>query len=203
MTKRMLLFILINTSECLLMLPIAEVFAQPLLLTVRHEDSQVEFSIYKWAVFKEEGRFKDFEGTVAYDPSKPAATSVDFTIQAASIDSRNKDRDEALRSESFFHVEKYPTLAFKSVRATSLDASTIEIEGDLTIRGITKRMSMPVKVLGVNHTGGRMGTLVGFETTFIINREDFKIGENWAIIGKEATIHLLIGAGNGPYTARR
>lgn len=199
MTRRMILLFAIVV--CLL--PLAEALTQPLRLTVRQEDSQAEFSITKWAVFKEEGRFKDFEGTIQFDPSNPAATTVDFTIRAASVDSRNEGRDRALRSEEFFYVERYPTLTFKSVRARPLDQSNIEVEGDITIRGVTKRITVPVKILGVNHAGRELGTLVGFESTFTINREDFKVGEDWQIIGKEATIHLLIGAGTVPATARR
>jgi len=202
MNKRML-FTLFAVSLLSIVLPKADTHAQPLLLTIRHEDSQVGFSVFKWAVFKEEGQFKDFEGTIRFDPKNPAATTVDFTIQAASIDSRNGGRDRALRSPDFFHVERYPTLTFKSTRARAIDNTTFEIEGDLTIRGTTKRITAPVKVLGVNDTGREIGTLVGFETSFVVNREDFKVGEDWHIIGREATIHLLIGAGSGPYTARR
>ena len=201
MAKRMLCTFLV-VSGLFLLSPPVETLAQPLTLNIRHEDSQVGFSIYKWAVFKEEGRFKDFDGTITFDPSNLTATTVDFTIQAASIDSRNEGRDRALRSEDFFHVAKYPTLTFKSIRANALDKETVEITGDLTIHGITKRMTVPVKVLGVNNTNSVNGTLVGFETTFTINREDFKVGEDWHIIGREATIHLLIGAGSGSVTRR-
>ncbi|MCI0706450.1 MAG: YceI family protein [Ignavibacteriae bacterium] len=203
MTKRMLFLAITKLSVLTFMLPVAELFSQPLALTVRREDSQVGFSISKWGVFKEEGRFKDFDGTIQFDPSNPSATTVDFTIQAASIDSRNEGRDRALRSQEFFNVSQYPTLTFKSVSATPLDKSTVEVTGDITIRGVTKRIVVPVKVLGVNHTGRDIGTLAGFEATFTINREDFRVADGWDIIGKEATIHLLIGAGTKPTTARR
>jgi polyisoprenoid-binding protein YceI len=203
MTKRMLLLMLIKISGLSVLTPLTESLSQPLHLSVRHEDSQVGFSIYKWAVFKEEGRFKEFDGTIQFDPSNFSATKVDLIVQTASVDSRNEGRDRVLRSEDFFHVGKYPTMTFKSTHARALDQQTFEIEGDLTIHGITKRITAPVKVLGVNDTGREIGTLVGFETTFVINREDFKVGEDWHIIGREATIHLLIGAGSGTYTARR
>ena len=203
MLKHVLLSVVFSVCGQVLFLPPTESMAQPLTLTVRHEDSQIEFSIYKWAVFKEEGRFKDFEGTISFEPSNLAATTVELTISAASIDSRNDGRDKALRSKEFFHVTKYPTLEFKSVRAIIIDNTTFEIEGDLTIRGVTKRITTPVKVLGVNKTSTELGTLVGFETTFVVNREDFNIAEGWNVIGRDATIHLLIGAGSGPSTARR
>jgi polyisoprenoid-binding protein YceI len=176
--------------------------AQPMSLNVRKEDSHIGFSIYKWAVIKEEGRFRDFEGTIQYDPQKPLSTQVQFTIKAASVDSRNENRDGALRSEDFFHVSKYPTLSFKSTRITSFQDGMMLVEGDLTIRGISKRMTLPVKVLGVTNAGRELGTLVGFESTFVINREDFRVGQGWGVIGKEATIHLLIGAGSGSVASR-
>ncbi|MEX2115880.1 MAG: YceI family protein [Bacteroidota bacterium] len=176
--------------------------AQPMTLKVRKDDSHIGFSIYKWAVIKEEGRFRDFDGTIQYDPRKPLSTQVQFTIRAASIDSRNESRDDALRSEEFFHVTKYPTLSFSSTGILSAQDGILNVEGDLTIRGIKKRVTIPVKVLGVTNAGSELGTLVGFESTFVINREDFRVGEGWGVIGKEATIHLLIGAGSGNVASR-
>jgi len=176
--------------------------AQSLLLRIRKEDSHVGFSIYKWAVFKEEGRFKDFDGTIEFDPQRPAATKVEIVINTSSIDSRNEDRDSALRSEEFFHVRRYPTMRFKSVGIRSVVRDTMVVEGDLTIRGITKRITLPVRIAGVNKAGGRLGTLVGFESEFTINREDFDVGEGWSIIDKEARIHLLVGAGTQTTASR-
>lgn len=176
--------------------------AQPLTLTVRKDDSHIGFSIYKWAVIKEEGRFRDFEGTIQFDQQSPLLTRVQFSIKAASVDSRNESRDGALRSEDFFYVAKYPTLSFKSTRIVSFENDMMTVEGDLTIRGITKRMSIPVRVLGVTNVGRELGTLVGFESTFAINREDFNVGQGWGVIGKEAMIHLLIGAGSGSVASR-
>ncbi len=176
--------------------------AQSMKLTVRKDDSNIGFSIYKWAVIKEEGRFRDFDGTIQYDPQDPLSTQVQFTIKAASVDSRNESRDGALRSEDFFHVAKYPALTFKSTRIVSFENDMMTVEGDLAIRGITKRVSIPVKVLGVTNAGRELGTLVGFESTFVINREDFNVGKGWGVIGKEATIHLLIGAGSGSVASR-
>lgn len=169
---------------------------------VRKEDSHLGFSIYKWKVFKEEGRFKDFIGTIYYDPKKPAASQVEFTVQASSIDSRNTDRDGTLRSKDFFNVVQYPTLGFKSWQVAPKNADTLLVTGDLTIRGVTKPITIPVKILGVNRVGD-LGLLAGFESTFVINREDFGIARGWDTIGKEVTIHLLIGAGSSDRQASR
>jgi len=123
-------------------------------------------------------------------------------VQANSVDSRNSDRDGALRSKEFFNVAQYPTLGFKSRQVAKKGADTLLVSGDLTIRGVTKPITIPVKLLGVNRVGD-MGLLAGFESTFVINREDFGIARGWDIIGKEATIHLMIGASSRGQQASR
>lgn len=168
-------------------------FAQANTYTVRKEDSHIGFSIYKWAVFKEEGRFKDFSGSIVYDRKNPTSSRVEFIVMVKSIDSRNDGRDSALRSEEFFHVERHPTLTFKSTQVTARGADTLLVSGDLTMRGVTRRITIPVKVLGT-HRVRDIGELAGFESTFTVNREDFGIARGWDIISTEATIHLMIGA---------
>jgi polyisoprenoid-binding protein YceI len=180
--------------------PIVPLFAQAKTFTVRKEDSHIGFAVYKWVVFKEEGRFKDFSGTVVYDPKNPSAGQVEFTVQAGSIDSRNEGRDQALRSKEFFYVERYPTLSFKSTSVLAKSADSLLVSGDLTMRGVTKRITIPVKVLGITRVRN-VGELAGFESTFVVNREDFGIAHGWKIIGKEATVQLMIGAVNSPRSA--
>lgn len=161
---------------------------------VRREDSQVGFTIYKWMVIKEEGRFKDFDGSIMFDPGNPSATSVEFHIKAGSIDSRNSDRDDVLRSKEYFDVAKHQMLSFKSVSAEEKDKSHLLVTGDLTIKGKTKRIVVPVTLLGINAVGGDLGELAGFESIFTINRLDFGVGDSGPLLGKEVSIHLMIGA---------
>lgn len=177
-------------------------WAQAKTFAVRKEDSHIGFAVYKWVVFKEEGRFKDFAGSIVYDPTNPAAGSVEFTVRTNSVDSRNEGRDRALRSPEFFHVEKYPTLGFKSTSVSAKGADTLLVTGDLTLRGVTKRLTIPVKVLGVNRVGD-LGELAGFESSFVVHREDFGIARGWDIISKEATVQLMIGASSGGRQASR
>lgn len=166
------------------------------IFKVRKEDSHIGFSIYKWLVIKEEGRFKDFNGTIRYDESNPRATQVEFTIQTASVDSRNENRDGAIRGEEFLNVKQYPTMTFKSTNAWMKGKDSLFADGDITIRGVTKRITIPVKVTGVANAGREIGTVAGFESTFAINREDFGVARGWDVIGKDVTINLLIGAGS-------
>jgi polyisoprenoid-binding protein YceI len=176
--------------------------AQAQTFSVRKEDSHIGFAVYKWVVFKEEGRFKDFAGTIVYDPKNPATGSVEFTVRTNSVDSRNEGRDRALRSQEFFHVQQYPTLSFTSTSVSAKGADTLLVTGDLTLRGVTKRLTIPVKVLGVNRVGD-LGELAGFESSFVVNREDFGIARGWDIISKEATVHLMVGASSGGRQASR
>ena len=99
-------------------------------------------------VTKVRGRFTDLGGAVSFDEAAPERSAVAFTIQAASIDTGTPDRDAHLRSEDFFHVEKYPTITFVSTGITASGGNDYAVTGDLTMRGVTKRITLPVTYLG-------------------------------------------------------
>jgi polyisoprenoid-binding protein YceI len=157
----------------------------------------LSFTATKWMVFKEEGLFQDYSGTITYDPKNPAASAIDVTVQSASLDTRNSTRDDVLRSDDFFDVQKYPTLSFRSTQVAASGADQLNVTGDLTIHGVTKRITVPVKVIGVRLMPG-IGDFAGFETTFIIDRRDYSVlGTRWSgnkmAIDPTVTIHLIIG----------
>ena len=97
---------------------------------------------------KVRGRFSDFAGTIALDADHPDRSSVTVTIQAASIDTSEPNRDTHLRSADFFSVDEFATLSFNSVKVAATSAERFDVTGDLTIRGVTKRIVVPVSVLG-------------------------------------------------------
>jgi polyisoprenoid-binding protein YceI len=74
----------------------------------------LSFTATKWMVFKEEGLFQDFSGTLTYSSEDPSKCRIEVTVQAASLDTRAPGRDKVLRSDDFFDVEKFPTLSFRS-----------------------------------------------------------------------------------------
>jgi polyisoprenoid-binding protein YceI len=157
----------------------------------------LSFTATKWMVFKEEGQFQDFSGTLTYSVVDPAKCKIDVTVEAASLDTRSSGRDKVLRSDDFFDVEKFPTLSFRSTRVTSTEKDSYNIEGDLTIHGITKRITIPAKTIGVRTMPG-IGDFAGFETTFTIDRRDFGVlGSRWSgntvAIDPNVVIHLIIG----------
>jgi polyisoprenoid-binding protein YceI len=165
--------------------------------TVSKLYTTLSFTATKWLVFKEEGVFQDFNGTLTYSASDPAKCSIEVTVQAASLDTRSPGRDNVLRSDDFFDVEKFPTLSFHSTKVTSNGTDSYHVQGNLMIHGVTKNVNMPVKMIGARVMPG-MGDFAGLETTFTIDRREFGVlGNRWSgnkvAIDPTVVIHLLIG----------
>ena len=157
--------------------------------------SEIEFQV-RHLVTKVRGRFDDFEGTITFDENNPAGSSVEVTIQAASIDTNEKDRDTHLRSADFFDVEKFPTLNFKS-KSVNGGGESYSVVGDLTIHGETREVTLPATFLG--HAKDPWGNArVGFESELTINRKDFGLNWNAALeaggflVGDEIKISLSV-----------
>ena len=136
--------------------------------TVRHMMSQVR------------GSFRDFSATIVKDDANLAASSVDFKIQATSIDTANDNRDKHLRSEDFFFVEKFPEIAFKSTRVEKVSDSEYKVTGDFTMRGVTKVVTLPVVLLGEMKTKEGK-SIVGFSVATKLDRKEFGINWNRAL----------------------
>lgn len=134
--------------------------------------SDVSFQIRHF-LSKVRGRFTDFDGTIVADRARPEASSVEFMIKAASIDTDNENRDKDLRSANFFEVEKYPDITFKSTKVTPRGQDRYDVTGNLTMHGVTKEITLPVTFLGTVNTG--RGEKAGFETGITLNRKDFGI----------------------------
>ncbi len=126
-------------------------------------------------VSKVEGRFDKFDGTVWIDRANPSASKVELTIQAASIDTANENRDKDLRSDNFFDVARYPTITFKSTKIEPKGKDAYEVTGELTMHGVTRTITAPVKHGGFLKLKGRTGMTekTGFEISFPLNRKDF------------------------------
>jgi polyisoprenoid-binding protein YceI len=126
------------------------------------------------------GRFSDYSGTINVDPGNPAASSVEFTIKAASIDTSLPDRDKDLRGPNFFEVEKYPSITFKSSKVTPTSKDKFTVEGTLTMHGVSKPLSLAVDFLGFGKDPwGNEKAGFGLETT--LNRKDYGLLWNKAL----------------------
>ena len=172
--------------------------AKPDTFTVDTAHSGISFEIRHF--FSEvPGRFTDFSGTIVWDAEKPEASTVEITVQAKSINTDNENRDGHLRNADFFDVEKFPTLTFKSTSVKAQGPKTLEVTGDLSAKGITKRTTITVEVLGVMELGGGKAK-AGFKTGFTINRQDFGISWNktldqgGTVLGEEVPVKVLFEA---------
>jgi len=160
--------------------------------------SEATFQV-RHLVTKVRGSFSDLGGTIQADEASPERSSVTFTIQAASIDTGTPDRDKHLRSEDFFHVEKFPTITFVSTAIALAGGDRYDVTGDLTIRGVTKRITLPVTFLGRAKDPWGFEK-IGFETETTINRKDFGLTWNAALetggflVGDEVKIAVSIQA---------
>jgi polyisoprenoid-binding protein YceI len=142
--------------------------------------SEVGFTIRHFGVSKVRGRFDKFEGTIV-TADDPSASTVNASIDVNSINTNQEQRDAHIRSGDFFDVENHPTMNFVST-GIKQDGGEYVLEGDLTIRGVTKpvRLALELNGFGPDPYGG---TRVGFSATGEINRHDFGVSFNGPIPG--------------------
>jgi polyisoprenoid-binding protein YceI len=131
-------------------------------------------------VTKVRGQFNDFEGSGVVDAADFTKSTVTVTIQAASIDTRNEQRDAHLRSNDFLAMEEYPQITFTSTGIQQTGPTSVELTGDLTVRGVTNTVTIPFKFEGA--ATDPFGNLrVGFEGSVVINRKDYGVTWNVAL----------------------
>ena len=157
------------------------VLAAPVPFTIDPTHSQVSFAIRHFFT-RVYGRFNDFSGSIMLDEQNLANSSVEATIQAASIFTANEKRDKHLRSADFFAVDSIPTITFKSTKVSGTQGGKLTIEGNLTVRGVTRPVVLEGTMLGagaLDVTGSySAGYRAGFEATTTINRKDFNVTWN-------------------------
>jgi len=146
--------------------------------TVDPNHSEVTFQI-RHIVSQVRGRFDDFSGAVQLDPKNLPASSVEFAIKAASIDTGVADRDKHLRSADFFDAEKYPEITFKSKSIKPAGKDTYNVTGTLTMHGVSKEVTLPVTYLGQASMKG--SARAGFQTATTLDRKDYGIVWNRAL----------------------
>ena len=160
--------------------------------------SEAAFQV-RHLVTKVRGHFTDLGGTITFNEARPEQSSVAFTIQTASIDTGTPDRDAHLRSEDFFHAEKYPAITFTSAGIEPAGGNDYRVTGDLTMRGVTKRITLPVTFLGkAKDPWGN--EKAGFETELTLNRKDYGLTWNAALetggflVGDEVKVAVSLQA---------
>jgi len=136
------------------------------------------------------GAFTKTTGTVQYDPADLSKTAIDVTIDATSLNTRVEMRDNDLRSDKFFDVQKFPTITFKSKRAEAAGKGKLKVTGDLTIHGVTKEVVLDVDGPAGPVKDPRGNTHMGASATTTIKRSDFGVSSLPAMIGDEVQITL-------------
>lgn len=156
----------------------------------------VEFKVKHMMIANVKGHFSKVSGVLVRDESNPASDCIEATIEASSIQTRDEQRDAHLKSADFFHVEKFPTLHFKSTGVNVVGEGELSVEGDLTIHGVTKKVRFAVEGPTPPAKDPWGNTRIGLSASTKINRKDFGLTWNAALetggilVGEDITITL-------------
>jgi polyisoprenoid-binding protein YceI len=177
--------------------------ALPVTLTGNYQldptHSRIGFVARHAMITKVRGSFNEFEGSGYFDAENPAQSRLQLTIKAASIDTRNAQRDEHLRSNDFLALDEYPEITFTSTSVEQDGEDHFRVSGDLTVRGVTKPVAVDFEFTGsaVDPFGN---TRIGFEGATTINRKDW--GVNWnaaleaggVLVSEKVTLEFEVSA---------
>jgi polyisoprenoid-binding protein YceI len=175
--------------------------ASPTVTTYRIDRNQsyVHFAIKHLMIATARGRFKDLEGEIPIDESDPARSETEVTIQTASLDTAWGMRDDALRSDEFFDVERYPTITFRSTGVEKIDDNNWKVRGDLTMMDETRPVVLDTEFggRGTDHQGNQR---IGFSAKTRINRRDWGLNydalleSGGLVVGNDVLVELDIEA---------
>ena len=177
--------------------------AQAQTWTIDASHSAAHFAVRHMMVSTVRGDMGKLTGTVTFDPARPSAGSIDATIDATGIDTREAGRDKHLKSADFFDVEKFPTITFKSKKIEPAAGGGFKVTGDLTMKGVTKEVVLDVEPLRPAIKDQRGNPRTGTAATTKLNRQDF--GITWSrtldggglVVSDEVSVTIdveLIGA---------
>jgi polyisoprenoid-binding protein YceI len=176
--------------------------APPTVVSWRIDPAHSELTFrVRHLVSRVRGTFSTWGGTIVADPASLAGGSVSVEIQTGSIDTNNERRDTHLRSEDFFDASNHPTITFRSTRVVAR-GQELTVNGELTIRGVTRPVVLRGQMLEVGGVPGRRR--IGFEASTTINRLDFGVAWNRAaegggvVLGDEVEIQLGVEAVEQP-----
>jgi polyisoprenoid-binding protein YceI len=145
--------------------------------TLDADHSRLGFVARHAMVTKVRGSFNDVEGSIVVDGKEPSNSHATVTIKTASIDTRNQQRDGHLRTNDFLDIEKYPEITFTSTGIRQTGDETFEVTGDLTIKDVTKSVTIPFEFGGAA-TDPFGNFRVGFEGSLSIDRKDYNVTWN-------------------------
>jgi polyisoprenoid-binding protein YceI len=151
------------------------------------DGSTVKFAIRNFGLTVN-GSFKGLKGKVSFDPTSPATAFINAAVDVATINTGNGTRDAHLKKQEYFDVIKYPRISFISTKiVSSTSAGTYLVEGNITIKGVTKKIAFPF-------TAVSKGDGYLLEGTFKINRRDFAVGDKSMVLSDNLTVTLSVFA---------
>ena len=167
--------------------------------TIQDVHTAAEFSVRHMMITYVRGHFKNIGGRLEFDPDHPEQARAEVAFDAASLWSGEPERDDHLRSEDFLHVQRFPTIGFRSTAVQPVARNEYRVTGDLTIRGVTRPVTLDVRYLGQGRSPFD-DTRAGFTATARINRHDF--GVSWSsdmadggvVVGDDVFITLDVEA---------
>ena len=169
-----------------LLMIVLVVFTRPALAATWEIDpvhTSVQFSVRHMMISNVRGELRKVAGTVQADDKDPTRSTIEATIDAASVDTREAKRDEHLRSKDFLDVEQFPTITFKSKKITKAGTGRYKVVGDLTLHGVTREVTLDVHGPTPPMTDPRGTVRAGAEATARIDRRDFGITWSKALDG--------------------
>jgi polyisoprenoid-binding protein YceI len=160
---------------------------------VRINGTNVHFTVTKLGFANVTGHFRDFNADIRYDPSQPERSTVQWRVRVASVDTGERDRDRAIQSADYFSAAQFPELTFMSRDVRGEGNTRLHVTGDISIRGVTRTITVPVIVSELN---GRRS----FVTDFELDRYDFNVRGGSVmsrLIGRTVLVHLSAIEGAG------
>jgi polyisoprenoid-binding protein YceI len=158
--------------------------------------STAQFKVKHLMISNVKGEFTSIKGALQLDSSDATKSALEVTIDANSINTREPQRDAHLKSADFLEVEKFPNITFKSSKVSKEDGGEFAVEGDLTIHGVTRKVTLDVEAPSAPQKDPWGGTRIGVEAITKINRKDFGLVWNATLetggfmVGDEVTITL-------------
>jgi len=155
--------------------------------------SRVTFTVTKWGFAEVEGRFYDFAGTIAFDEQHPELSRIDWRVRVASVETGAPNRDKALQGADYFDAARFPEIHFASERVVPLGNGRFDVQGQMTIRGKTRQLTIKA-TYGGTHAIPKEGTYAIFQSEFTIDRYDYGVvGGSMlgAAISREVHVKLI------------
>ena len=175
-------------SALALSLLTAPALAEPVAYDFDKSHANLSFTYDHLGYSTTDGRFGDWDGTLLIDKDTPANSSIEFTINIDSLDTFWAERDTHLKSPDFFDAAKFPQATFKSTAVEQTGENQLEVTGDLTLKGITKPVTLTVDVKAMGEHPMAKKPAAGFAVSTVIKRSDFGMDMFVPYVGDEVTV---------------